>query len=1447
MNTIPTPRVPRYRFLPFFALIVIVLSAGTPPPVFAVRAPVAESLNAKLLAPAGFVATVVPVELSTVVDELPAQTLASVRAFEADAGPDWRFHVDRRSGGMALVEGRGLAWSPSGGGTATLSDLAATARQFMQRYPNLFGVPDAQLVLDTRGSVNLGAQRQYWSVVFRQVVGGVPVEGARVVFRVAHGKLVQFGVDRTVPIESSFSRTAGLLTVAQARNALDQYVGGQLATDRFTDGGTLAYVPRGVNESGPYTGPIGGGWKAEVAYGFTFLRDGSNSSWRALVDAKTGEVLRFVDATEYASLLKGSVYTSTNCADPLNCVPGSASEVGITMPFASLSFAGGTCSGNACYTNAAGAFGYPAGAVSATTALDGKYFRLIDGCGALASSAVAPGNIDLGTSESNPPLNTNYDCAPATRQSPPNNGPTSGGSGDTHAARNAFYHLNLINEKGRVYLPGNDWLKGVDGSEGAAQLNVNLPPACNAFWLGANGSLNFTKATPGLGCNNTGEIADVFLHEWGHGLDQNDATGTAPESGTGEAMGDTFAILQGQHSCVGPGFSLDVSGAWGNQAGYGTGSALCTGVRDADYTRFCYHGTAMSCSASPDPGDAPNGSRSGFTPPSNVPDSGTPARWNTMISGASNATNGQSNFYNCGGPETTGCAGALNHGCHCESIIGSQANWDLVKKLIAFEFGGDVYRAPPGPMEVSGWQYMDRLWYLTRDLAVSSYSATGPAPAGTTNGCGINNWFSTYRFIDDDDGDLANGTPHAGIIFQAMDLHAIACGSASDTSNQPSGCPSPIAAPTLSVCGNNAPVQLEWTASVGATEYRVLRNTLGCGFGFTPIGSATGGRTYFEDGEVASGVPYYYTVQPVGVSQSCYGQASNCIAVTPTTCGATPVGPPASVTLSTPADNQVEVSWSTVAGAGTYKISRKSGNCASTSPFQSIAVVNAPTISYLDMDGLGGQQTYAYQVATSDAGCAACTSAPSACHAVVVVGACIARPDFAGLTTLSAAAAGECRLDLSWAAGAAHCAGSLTYSVYRSTSASFVPGVANRIATGLTSTSYADSAVVGGTRYHYIVRAIDGAGNSDANLVRLSERPVGTLTPGTYADNAGDTGTANFAPGTIGAYANTWTVRPNDNPDDATKVYATTSAGNYDDNSCMGLESETLFLGPSPSLSFSSRYDVEQGWDGGYVDVSTEAGGFNDWTKLDTINYPAVMSGPLGDPACGTPGFADGQPVFTGTSPIGYQTFSGSLSAYANQRVRIRFLFSSDSSTNQGGWFIDNVSVTGAKLPGPCTTNLCVGVTCNDGNPCTDDACSPGNGQCVYTNDDANACTDGNACTTGDACVGGVCAGTPPPPPTEVGDSLRLTRTGATAILSWSDDGNPGTFRLYRGTRAAAPWSYDQQCLGDPIAGTGASDVDTPNPASLFFYLVTRKTACGESIAGRNSAGVPVPNNNPCP
>lgn len=62
-----------------------------------------------------------------------------------------------------------------------------------------------------------------------------------------------------------------------------------------------------------------------------------------------------------------------------------------------------------------------------------------------------------------------------------------------------------------------------------------------------------------------------------------------------------------------------------------------------------------------------------------------------------------------------------------------------------------------------------------------------------------------------------------------------------------------------------------------------------------------------------------------------------------------------------------------------------------------------------------------------------------------------------------------------------------------------------------------------------------------------------------------------------------------------------------------------------------------------------------------------------------------------------------------------------------------------------CNANgVCAGgtaVVCDDGNPCTDDACDASTG-CTFTNNDELPCGDGDACTEADHCDAGECVGT---------------------------------------------------------------------------------------------------------
>ena len=101
---------------------------------------------------------------------------------------------------------------------------------------------------------------------------------------------------------------------------------------------------------------------------------------------------------------------------------------------------------------------------------------------------------------------------------------------------------------------------------------------------------------------------------------------------------------------------------------------------------------------------------------------------------------------------------------------------------------------------------------------------------------------------------------------------------------------------------------------------------------------------------------------------------------------------------------------------------------------------------------------------------------------------------------------------------------------------------------------------------------------------------------------------------------------------------------------------------------------------------------------------------------------------------------------------------------------------------GFCAAGECKGVPiqCNDDNPCTADGCDPDLG-CLYTPMDGGACDDGSGCTTDDVCTGGACQGVPK---IDCNDGNPCTLdacdeiTGACVFTpneSPCDDGNPCT------------------------------------------------------------------------
>jgi len=732
--------------------------------------PTASRFDALAVADPGISLTVT----TTALGLLPADHGARLGwgGFRAAHGDAWSIYIDRRSGAPLLVEGSGIPWSV--GEHATVESLAKSLREFIAANRPLLGAEDKELVLDRDGSGEL--LPNVWQVVFDRMVAGVPVTGERYLFTIGHGMLISFGTPRWSRIDAS---PIPELDAAEAGELVSSYMKltGAEAAGAFGKP-RLEFLPllaKGTESS--YGGEVGGGYTSALVWRLAAQIEGESGTWEALVDAHTGVIRSFRDVNDYAHA-KGGVYP---LSDDQNC-PEGCENPNYPMPFARI-YIGNTTQ----MTDTNGAFSCTSAGASAGTVLNGRFFTVMDACGLVSQSTTCDSDLDLRTS-------TGTNCTV----------PPGSSLGNTHAERTTFYQLNRIAEHARSWLPSILWTSAL------VEANVNAVNEdgtnCNAFYETMGGTLNFLRTGPG--CRNSGELAGVNFHEWGHGLDYNDGGGRDSPS---EAYGDITSFVATHVSCLGRGFHLA-----GNCVGYGNACLSCTGIRDLDWDKRADH--------------APS----------------TP-----------------SSFLSHCGPFGLGPCGKEEH---CEGYIAGETFWDLATRDLTAS----------GLDQASAWQLTDRLWFQSRlGSGGPAYNCSLPS----SDGCAATSWFSKLRAVDDDDGNLANGTPHAAEIFAAFNRHAIACGAAGDASNQNStGC-SGVGSTTLTASIANGSTSLSWSPVANAVSYRVLKNELGCSAGSTAVATVFG--TSFDDLGLVNGLTEYYRVQPLGLNAQCEGPVSNCQAATP--------------------------------------------------------------------------------------------------------------------------------------------------------------------------------------------------------------------------------------------------------------------------------------------------------------------------------------------------------------------------------------------------------------------------------------------------------------------------------------------------------------------------------------------------------------------------------------
>ncbi len=585
-------------------------------------------------------------------------------------------------------------------GTVDARVVESAVRGFIQRHAALLAIDVAQLGEARVTQVN----EDLWQVYIPQVYQGIPVRHGHLVASISHGNLVTIGVDTWGNVSSLPARPE--VPAEAALHTGFAFADGPAAEDVVLQPARLEVIP--VATEGQATGDSKDGtrpgYRHRLVWSFVFQRLPDDARWEVLVDAHSGDILALQDINHYVQRqVTGGVYPVTSTEICPNAQKCGTMQSGWPMPFANTGLAAPNN-----FTNSGGIFDWTSGTV--TTTLSGRFVRILDSCGAISNSGA--GDVLLGGT------NGQHDCT------------TGGGSaGNTASSRSAFYEVNKINEMARGYLPTNAWLQN------QLTANVNINQTCNGFWNGS--TINFYRS--GGGCRNTGELAGVFDHEWGHGMDDNDANGTISNSGEGYA--DIAAIYRYQDSCVGHGFFMPPAGACGLTAD-GTGANTdedqtagvhcatdCSGVRDADWGKHA----------------------------DNTPDTALGHVCTRCLTGT----------------------GPCGRQVHCAAAPQRQAAWDLVAR--------DLVAAPFSMDSQSAFIVGNKLFYQGSGNIGTWYACTC---GGTSNGCGTTNGYIQWITADDDNGNLNDGTPHMTAIHAAFNRHGIACATPAPTNSGCAGGPS---------------------------------------------------------------------------------------------------------------------------------------------------------------------------------------------------------------------------------------------------------------------------------------------------------------------------------------------------------------------------------------------------------------------------------------------------------------------------------------------------------------------------------------------------------------------------------------------------------------------------------------------------------------------------------
>lgn len=384
----------------------------------------------------------------------PRQAKALAK-LRARLGPAWRVGFDPSTGVARRAYGPGLL-VPGSIASAELAEKAAL--DLLSEHLELLS-PGASLS-DFELVANELDQGQR-TLGFVQRHGGLRVRGGQLSVRFKNDRLYALGSEAVphlrVPSPSRWASEAEL--VAGARSFVDGALG--LSSTLLEPPGAAEILSLRVGARRIH----------HVVVPVVLEVDSPRLRYRVYVDAETGEpiareqLLRFAEAT--VSLL----------------VPERAPGHGPRFA-APAALAQATIDGSAATASALGALGWVgAAAASVELVLEGSLVRVRNSAGAPASLSV---ELDDGEAYV-------WDAS---------------AEAELDAELSTYAHAGIVKSYAKRFAPSLAYL------DKQLRATVNIDDACNAYSDGT--TINFYRA--GQGCENTGRIADVVYHEFGHSL-----------------------------------------------------------------------------------------------------------------------------------------------------------------------------------------------------------------------------------------------------------------------------------------------------------------------------------------------------------------------------------------------------------------------------------------------------------------------------------------------------------------------------------------------------------------------------------------------------------------------------------------------------------------------------------------------------------------------------------------------------------------------------------------------------------------------------------------------------------------------------------------------------------------------------------------------------------------